>query len=108
MPGGVSDIQVIFVSVDPERDQPEILAKYVNYFDQDFIGVTGEVAEIDRFAQQMNAAYVKEAETAPGQYLITHASSIFLVDPQVRLYAVFSQPHDPATIVDQYQLIRDL
>ncbi|MCP4041382.1 MAG: SCO family protein [Gammaproteobacteria bacterium] len=103
-----ADTQVVFVSVDPERDPPEKLAEYTAYFNRDFIGVTGSVKEIDALAKQIGAGYIKEPPAPSGDYLIAHSSTIFLIDPQVRLYAVFSQPHDPETIVGQYEKIRSL
>lgn len=101
-----SDMQVVFVSVDPQRDSPEKLAEYVKFFNSDFIGVTGEKEQIDILASQSGAGYIMEAETAPGEYLVGHTSAIFLTDPQGRLVAAFSQPHKPQTIVSQYEKIR--
>ncbi|MCO6411370.1 MAG: SCO family protein [Thiogranum sp.] len=102
----VSREQVVFVSVDPERDQPAVLDDYLKYFSEAFVGVTGARGAIDNLAGQFNAGYVREAETQPGQYLVSHASSIFLVDPDARLVAAFAPPHDVDTIVGQYRLIR--
>ncbi len=107
-PEVAADVQVAFVSVDPQRDTPEKLSVYMAYFNREFIGATGMVAEIDALANQMGAGYIKEPPGPLGDYLITHASAIFLVDPRGRLFAVFSQPHDPETIVGQYRKIRTL
>ena len=95
--------QVLFVSVDPERDSEAALAAYVGHFDKRFIGATAGKAAIDRFARQFGAGYTREAETAPGQYLIAHTSAVFLVDPHARLVATFSQPHYASTILSQYR-----
>ncbi len=103
-----SNTQIIFISVDPERDRPEVLARYVRFFYEDSLGVTGTKKEIDNLSKQFGAGYIKEPETAPGEYLVSHTSSIFLVDPQTRLVASFSPPHQPATIVELYQKIRSL
>ena len=97
--------QVLFVSVDPERDTEAELASYVAHFDKRFIGATAGKAAIDRFARQFGAGYVREAETAPGQYLIAHTSAIFLVDPHGRLVATFSQPHYASTLLSQYRML---
>lgn len=103
---GMADQQVVFVSVDPRRDSPEVVAEYVKYFNPDYLGITGEKSAIDALTSQFNAGYVHEDETQPGQYLVSHTSSIFLVDPELRLVATFPPPHDPDTIVAQYRLIR--
>lgn len=102
-PGADADkLQVVFVSVDPARDSPQQLGKYVAHFNRDFIAATGQKKEIDRFAGQFGAVYVIEEETAPGQYLVAHTSAIFLVDPLGRSVATFSQPHYASTLLSQY------
>lgn len=105
--GGIpDDMQVVFISVDPERDTPEKLANYITYFNKDFIGATANKAEIDKLTRQFGAGYIFEEETSAGGYNVAHTSAIFLVDPYGRLVASFSQPHQPATIVSQYKKIR--
>ena len=103
---GDSNTQVWFVSVDPDRDTTERLAGYVTYFDDDFIAATGAVAAIDGFAKQFGAGYIMEEETSPGEYLVSHTSAIFVVDPNGRLVASFSQPHDSETIVSLFEQTR--
>ena len=98
--------QILFVSVDPERDTPEKLADYMSFFNEEFLAVTGKKADIDSFSQQFGAGYILEQEASPGEYLVSHTSAIFLVDPMARLVASFSQPHDAETILAQYRKIR--
>lgn len=98
--------QVIFISVDPARDSIDMLADYMAFFNKDFIGATGDKKNIDNVAQQFGAGYVMEEETEPGQYQVSHTSAIFLVAPDTKLVAAFSQPHNPGTIVSQYKKIR--
>ena len=105
--GNAEDTQVLFVSVDPERDTPEKLAEYIAFFNKDFLAATGEKIEIDKFAQQLGAGYIIDPETVPGVYEVSHTSAIFLIDPQARLVATFSQPHNPENIVQLYFQIRD-
>jgi len=107
-PHRLSNIQVAFVSVDPQRDTPDLLESYLKYFNEAFQGVTGAVQDIDSLTRQFGAGYMKEPETVPGQYLVSHTSSIFLVDPHGQLLAAFSPPHDPNTIVEQFLQIRSL
>ncbi|MDH3633532.1 MAG: SCO family protein [Gammaproteobacteria bacterium] len=99
------DLQVLFVSVDPERDSTETLARYVNHFNKKFISATAGKGAIDRLTKQFGAGYILEAETGPGQYLVTHTSAIFLVDPLGRLVATFSQPHYAPTLLSQHKKI---
>ena len=102
-----ADTQVVLVSVDPNRDTPEKLAEYIAFFNQDFIAATGSKTEIDQFTKMTGAGYLFEEETSPGVYQVNHTSAIFLIDPQARLVASFSQPHRPDTIVEQYWQIRE-
>ncbi|MGB5474646.1 MAG: SCO family protein [Gammaproteobacteria bacterium] len=107
-PQGLAGTQVVFVTVDPRRDTPDVIESYLKYFNDTFQGVTGPQQDIDGLARQFGAGYVTEPETVVGQYLVSHTSSIFLVDPRGRLLAAFSPPHDPGTIADQFRQIRSL
>ena len=102
-----ADMQVVFISVDPERDTTEKLAAYITHFNEKFIGATADKTEIDKLTRQFGAGYILEPETAPGRYLVAHTSAVFLVDPFGRLVASFSQPHHPKTITSQYQKIQE-
>ena len=100
------DMQVVFISVDPERDSSKKLADYITYFNKDFIGTTAEMVKIDDITQQFGAGYIIDPKTANGEYNVSHTSAIFLVDPYGRLVASFSQPHQASTITAQYRKIQ--
>lgn len=100
-------LQVLFVSVDPERDSAENLAAYVAHFNPRFIGATAGMGQIERFSRQFGAGFVYEPNTAGGQYLVAHTSALFLVDPYGRLVANFSQPHYADTLAAQFRRIED-
>jgi len=96
---------VIFISVDPERDKVDMLGEYVQYFDKDFTGVTGDPALIQALALQMSVVYMKmpaEAGSDAGAYLVDHSSALLLLNPEGRLQAFLNPPHEPTT------LLRDL
>ena len=99
------DMQVVFISVDPDRDSIEKIAGYIKKFNKDFVGATANKTKIDEVAKQFGSGYVKDPETAAGEYQVSHTSAIFLVDPFGRLVATFSEPHQPATITSQYKKI---
>ncbi len=89
-----SPLQVVFVSVDPERDTPERLAEYVRYFDPDFHGATGSPAQLNALAMQIGVAFrVEPHEPGASGYSVDHSASILLTDPNGRLYGVFAAPH---------------
>ena len=85
-------VQVILVSVDPERDTPEVLAEYVSYFDESFVGITGTPEEIDAAGQPFGIYYEKHEGTAASGYLIDHTARTFLLDPERRVR--ISYAHD--------------
>ena len=107
-PNMISDTQVLFVSVDPKRDTPETLAKYMPFFDKRFMAATGIKKEIDNLARQIGAGYQATPEDESGNYLVSHTGSIFLVGPQARLLASLPFPHTPADVTDMYLKIRGL
>lgn len=103
---------VIFVSVDPERDKVEMLADYVQYFDKDFIGVTGDAAMIKALTLQMSVVYMKvpagngeSVDQDNSVYNVDHSSSLLLVNPEGKLVAFFNPPHDPKTILKDFQTV---
>jgi protein SCO1/2 len=103
-----ADHQVLFVSVDPERDTPEVLKQYVNYFDPDFIGVSGENEQLAPLTLQLGIAYrIEEHEPGDPAYRVDHSASILLTDPQGRLHGVFPAPHDAGMLsADMTSLLR--
>jgi protein SCO1/2 len=100
--------QVIFVSVDPKRDTPEHLLKYVSYFNKDFIALTGSKKEIDKFTLQTGGGYYIEPTQNTENYQVNHTASFFLIDPKMQVRAKFSQPHIIENLVSQYVMIRNL
>jgi len=108
-PDPASQTQGLFISVDPGRDTPESLAEYAAYFDKRFIGATGSVAQLDAISRQIGVFYTiqkPEAGRPADSYPVTHSSTIFLVDPQGRLYAKFPPPHDAQEVARAFQTIR--
>ena len=78
-------VQVLFVTVDPERDTPELLAKYVPAFDARFLGLTGDSAAVQKAAKEFRIYYEKRAGKTPGEYSVDHSAQSFVLDPQGRL-----------------------
>jgi protein SCO1/2 len=97
--------EVVLVSVDPGRDKPERLAQYVAFFDPSFTGVTGDPARIRQLSEALGVAVIIGPADANGNYTVDHSATVFLVDPQGRLVAVFSTPHTPDGIAHDYRLI---
>ncbi len=87
-------VQVIMISVDPDRDSPESLQEYVTYFDPSFIGVTGSEDEVAAVAAQYGIFYEKHEGTVATGYLIDHTASVIVIDPDgyFRLIYPFGTP----------------
>jgi len=100
-----TNLNVVFVSVDPQRDTNDKLLNYMEYFNKDFIGVTGSKKDIDEVSRQFNAGYIFEEKTSDDEYLISHASSIFLINPELDIIAAFSPPHRADIIASQLRMI---
>ena len=87
----VDDLQVILVSVDPGRDTPQKMNEYVKFFNQEFIGVTGEFLNLHRFATQLNVPFSK----VPGggaDYTVEHGGNIAIINPQGHYIGFFRTP----------------
>jgi protein SCO1/2 len=76
-------VQVLFVTVDPERDTREELGKYVGAFDPRFLGLYGDAAATQRAAREFKVYYEKR-KTADG-YSVDHSGQTYVIDPQGRL-----------------------
>lgn len=96
--------RVVMISVDPERDTPERLAGYVKAFDPAFVGATGTKAVIDELAQRMGVL-VATRPLDGDNYTVDHSTSVFLIDPSGALRALFSAPHTPKLIAEDYRRI---
>jgi protein SCO1/2 len=86
------NVQVVMVTVDPERDTPERIATYVSYFNPAFIGLSGTLEATNAAATAFGVFYEKVATEGATEYLINHTSTVAVLDPEGRLRYVF--PHD--------------
>ena len=78
-------VQVLFVTLDPERDTPDVLAQYVPAFDAGFVGLRGDDAATQRAAKEFKIFYEKRPGSAPGAYTVDHSAQSYVIDPQGRL-----------------------
>jgi protein SCO1 len=98
--------QVIFMSVDPKRDTPEQLARFVPYFDPEFIGVTAaDQPTIDAVARQFGVAAIIEPKHADGTYSVDHSSAILVLDPSGKLAAILTGPFTVEALEADFQRI---
>lgn len=110
------DVQVLFITVDPERDTAERLKTYVPYFNKSFIGVTGSPEGIKKAVREYGVTVVKHQEVYGrsekdhwDKYLVTHTNTVFLIDGDGTL--ILTYPHyllEPANIAsDIKKLLRE-
>jgi protein SCO1/2 len=85
-------IQPVFITVDPERDTPELLAQYVAAVEPRMLALTGSSDEIRAAAQQFDYYYVRYQDPLLASYSIDHSSFFYIVDPERRLVADFATP----------------
>ena len=109
--------QVVFVSVDPFRDTPQLLGDFVSHFNKDFIGVTGSATQLHRLSDPLGASYdysdpVSHAifpdSVRPPQkdYVVDHSSGIYIFDDKARAAAWVLPPHTADRIISVYRFIR--
>ena len=97
--------EVVLATVDPARDTPAALARYVAHFDPSFTGLTGSQDAIDALARDLGVAIMIGAPAADGNYTVDHSAAVFLIDPGAAFTALFSAPHDAGTIARDYRRI---
>jgi protein SCO1/2 len=92
-------VDVLFVSVDPGRDTPAVIAAYVHGFDEKLRGITGKPEEIDRLATALGAPYFVDSSSE--RYIVDHSSAIFLINPDAALAATITAPHEVSPIISE-------
>ena len=100
--------KLYFVSVDPDRDKPETLKHYVQYFNPEFNAATGKLDELDKLTNQIGIlyGYDEKEDDNDQEYIVNHSAQLILVDPKGRMRAVISPPHVAKTIAANFQTIR--
>ena len=78
-------VQVLFVTVDPERDTPEVLRQYVPSFDPGFLGLYGDAKATAEVARNFKVFYQKVPGAKPDTYTVDHTAASYVFDPQGRL-----------------------
>jgi len=95
----------LFVSVDPERDTPERLKDYTEYFNNNFRGATGTPEKIKQFADQVSALYSVPDDRSDPNYLVDHSSSIILINPNASVQAIFTPPQSAESLAKDFALL---
>jgi protein SCO1 len=96
------NVRILFVSVDPARDTPEVMHAYVNAFDPRAIGLTGSPGDIEALSKRYRSAFTREPDKGDGNYEVSHSSAIYVFDQQGKA-RLLSTPNNP-----QSDMVHDL
>ena len=107
-------VQVLFITFDPERDTPKVLKEFLTFFNPTFVGLTGTKKEIAAVAKQYKAQYIKRKSLSRPGYFFGHSSVVYLIDQEGQLFSVYLElMEDPKFTLDKMaddiqQLIKKL
>jgi protein SCO1/2 len=99
------DVQVLFVTLDPERDTRELLAAYVPQFNPSFVGLYGDSATTAATAKEFKVFFQKQPGRTPMTYSIDHSANSYIYDPQGRLRLYVKHAEAPANIAADIKLL---
>ncbi|MGG4605695.1 SCO family protein [Paenalcaligenes sp. Me131] len=100
-------LQILFVTVDPERDTPEVMRAYLDSFDPSAQALIGSPDEVENMAKDFKVFYQRVPGPTPDSYTMDHSAGAYVYDPKgkLRLYINYGTPVD--NIVDDIQLLID-
>lgn len=87
--GELGNTRIVVISVDGDRDTPEMLSDWLKPISPTFIGLTGPTKDVHNIAAQFSAAFFKGTTQPSGEYLVDHSSQVFLIDAEGRMRATF-------------------
>ena len=98
-PADAARVQVLFITIDPERDTPALLKQYVPAFDPTFLGLYGDMATTEKTAKDFKVYFKKAPGKTPGSYSMDHSAGTYVYDPQgsLRLFVRTAPPGEDAS-----------
>lgn len=105
MGADAAKVQVLFVTVDPERDTQELLAQYVPVFNPSFLGLYADAQTIAKTAQAFRVFYKKQPGSTPTTYTVDHSAGSYVYDPQGRLRLYIKHGEKPEVIAKDLKLL---
>ena len=94
------NLQVLMVSVDPNRDTPEQLKLYLQYFDPEFIGLTGVLPDIQTLSNALSIPFIP-GDTSKPRYTVDHSGNLAIISPDGRQHGFIRAPLDVKKIAEQ-------
>ena len=96
--------RIVLISVDPERDTPDVMRDYVAYFGDGHLGITGDIEELRKLTRSLGIYFEKSAIDGDS-YSVDHSAVVLLLNPDGRLHALFSAPHEAENFVHDLPII---
>jgi protein SCO1/2 len=100
-----SQVQVLFVSVDPKRDTPELLRQYVPAFDPSFLGMTGDAAAVTKTAKDFNMYVAERPGKTADTYTIDHSTQMYAFDREGRVRLVIPHASAPSAVASDLRIL---
>jgi protein SCO1/2 len=98
-------VQGVFVTLDPERDTPEVLKKYVTAFDPSFVALRGTPEQTRAAAKEFKVFFAKVPGKGEGSYTVDHTAASFLFDPQGRVRVYTRYGSGPKALADDLKVL---
>ena len=98
-------INFMIVSVDPDRDTPELIDRYAKSFDSSFIGVSGDIGTIYTLATQLTLPFVPVVDSKRTDYDMDHSMNLAVIDPNGNYFGFFKSPHTPEKMAEVLESI---
>ena len=99
--------RIVLVSVDPERDTPEVIGQYVSNFGADTIGVTGELSELRKLTDGLGIFFEKSGLDGDN-YSVDHSAVVIVIDPDGRFHSLFGAPHQADNFAHDLPIIMSM
>ena len=95
---------VVLLTVDPARDTPAVLSRYLAHFSTDFIGITGDGAQLETLYTGLGVQHIR-IPGANGEYSVDHSAALLLLDPETHLAGYFRPPFNVQALVEDLQRV---
>lgn len=102
----IQGVQIVFISVDPGRDDVATLKKYVNYFNSDFVGATGDKKQLAGLAKQMGVYYELLNKSGAKNYAVNHTAAVFVINPKAEYVGLMSPPLDAQAMAVRMKMMQ--
>lgn len=95
---------ILLISVDPERDRPEVLKSYVANFGEHIVGLTGDMTELEKLTSKIGIFHAKSSAHHDG-YNVDHSSAVLVINPKAQFHALFTTPYTVDDLANDLPLI---